>query len=101
MKPAFFILGIVLLVSGVSMTAYTWYNAAFHSEISDASAYAGPVLVILGLLRMFRAAAVVPMPSMARLAVVGVAILCGYGNAAAVKAVFPQAHLEVSTTSNP
>jgi len=101
MKPVNFIIGIVLLVFGVSMTIYTWYNAAYRNEISDASAYAGPVLMILGVLRMARSAAAVPMPAFGRLAIIGVAILCGYGNAAAVKAAFPQAHLEISTTTNP
>jgi hypothetical protein len=100
MKALYFILGIVLLVFGVAMTSYTWYNAAYKNDISEASAYAGPVLVILGALRIVRAAAAVPLPSVARIAVVGIAILCGYGNSAAIKAAFPQAHLESSTTSN-
>jgi len=100
MKIVVLIIGIVMVVVGLCLTVWTWYDAAANGRFSDASAYAGPVLLILGVLRMLRAAAAGPLPSFARLAVVGIAILVGYGNSAAVKAIFPQARPEVTTTNH-
>jgi hypothetical protein len=99
MKIVSFIIGICFLVSGFITTCTVWYDAAYHGRISDASAYAGPVLIVLGALAMLRAAAAVPLPALLRMAVVGAAMLLGYGNTAAVKAAFPQAQSEVSTTN--
>jgi hypothetical protein len=99
MKIAFFIIGIVVVVLGFLITGWTWLDAAANGHVSDAGAYAGPVLIILGLLRMLRAAAATPLPVLARLAVVGLAILLGYADSAAIKAAFPHAALE-ATTSN-
>ncbi len=91
MKIAFLIIGIVVLGFGCWLTGETWYDAAFNSHFSEASAYAGPVLIILGLLRMARAAAAVALPQVFRLGVIGLAILTGYGNSALVKMAFPNA----------
>ena len=99
MKILLFIIGIVVLVVGLGLTGWTWYDAAENGRISVGSAYAGPVLVILGALRMFRASIAGPLPSVIRIAIVGVAIALGYGNSAAVKAIFPQAQPEVTTTT--
>jgi uncharacterized membrane protein len=101
MKIAYFIIGIVLLVSGVSITVWTWYDVSTTGHYSAGSAYIGPVLVILGLLRMVRAAAAVPLPAVARLAIIGLAILCGYGNAAAIKSAYPQAFVDDAAGSTP
>jgi hypothetical protein len=99
MKIVLFIIGIVLLVAGFATTAWTWYDAARNGHVSDAAAYAGPVLIILGLLRLVRAAAVTPLPALVRFAVVGLAILVGYADSAAIKAVFPHATLEAATSN--
>ena len=99
MKIALFVLGIVVCVAGFSLTAWTWYNAAHYNRLSEPSAYAGPVLIILGALRMVRAASTVSLPSFIRLVVVGIAILVGYGDSAAIKATFPNAQ-EISSANN-
>jgi hypothetical protein len=88
MKLIVFILGIVLLVVGLGITGWVWYRAS-QGQINEPLAYTGPVLLVLGGLRMLRAAVVVPLPAVGRLAIVGLAILAGYGNAAAIKAVYP------------
>jgi hypothetical protein len=99
MKPVVFILGLVILVAGIGLTGWTWYDAAQNGRYSDGSAYAGPVLIVLGLLRMVRAAATIPLPGMVIMAGVGFAILIGYADSAAIKAAFPQATLETSNSS--
>ena len=100
MRIAGLIIGIVVLVVGLALTVWTWYRASFKGQIDEASAYAGPVCIVLGGLRMFRAAAVIPLQSLARIAVVGVAILIGYGNSALIKAIFPQDQVLTTTTTH-
>jgi hypothetical protein len=88
MKIIGFILGLIALAAGLSLTGWVWYRAA-NGQIDESTAYAGPVLIVLGGLRIVRAAAVVPLQLLARLAVIGMAILCGYGNSAIMKTMFP------------
>jgi hypothetical protein len=101
MKFAFLIIGIVVLGLGCWLLGSTWYDAAFLGHFSEASAYAGPVLIILGLLRMARAASAVPLPQVFRLGVVGLAIATGYGNSALLKLAFPNAIHDRQQASNP
>jgi xanthine/uracil permease len=103
MKLVLFIIGLVVLGLGAWLTGETWYSAAFQSHFSEASAYAGPVLIILGLLRIARAAMPVQLPSFFRIAVVLLAIGTGYGNSALIKMVYPNAVHDrpAATATNP
>jgi hypothetical protein len=97
MKIVGFILGIVVLVLGLGFTGFTWYSAYANGRIIGGLAYTGPVLIVLGCLRVVRAAAVVPLPSLGRIAVVGVAVLVGYGDSTAIKAIFPTDQVVTTT----
>jgi hypothetical protein len=99
MKIAFLLIGIVVLGFGCWLMGSTWYDAAYLGHFSEASAYAGPVLIILGLLRMVRAAAAGPLPQVFRIGVVGLAIATGYGNSALVKMAFPNAAHEKASAN--
>jgi len=99
MKLVLLILGIVLLGFGLCTFGWTWYDASKNGRYSQAGAYAGPVLIVLGLLRILRAASATPLPSLARIAVVGVAILLGYADSAAIKAIYPNDILEDKTSN--
>jgi hypothetical protein len=99
MKVTIFIIGVVVMVVGFALTGWTWYDAAENGRISEGCAYAGPVLIVLGALRMLRASVAGRLPIFVTIPVVGVAIGLGFGNSALVKAAFPQATPEVTTSS--
>jgi hypothetical protein len=89
MKILLFIIGLVLAVSGFGMTIYSWYVAHSVSRIFDGLAYGGPFLLIVGLWRVLSAATAATPPAIFRIAAVGIGIAAGFGNTAALKAVFP------------
>lgn len=90
MKILILILGIFFTGLGVYITAQAWHFAASEHRIEPIS-YIGPFIAVMGLYRIFRAAASMPPPRLFQFVALGVAALIGYGDQLAIKAVYPGA----------
>jgi hypothetical protein len=98
MKILLFILGLVIAVLGLGLTISSWYVADSEGRIVDGLAYAGPLLLIIGLWRVLSSATAATPPAIFRIIAVGIGFAAGFGNTAALKAVFPGDQI-ISTNS--
>jgi hypothetical protein len=97
MKIFALILGLVFGVLGLGLTAYGWYVASAQGRIVDGLAYTGPFLLVVGVWRAV-SAGMAGVPSLLRIVAVGIGIGAGFGNTAALKAIFPSDQI-ISTQS--